>query len=751
MATAADSTILNEPVDTRPIARRLAGLRRSLRGWLVARGLGTWLACVLGMLMGSMILDRWFRFDFSQRAILLVLMTGVAAWLLWRFLLRPLGQRVSDDALLLEIEDRHPQLAESLISGYQLQRDQAAGPASRSPELAAAVIREAVKRAGEVDFGSVLNRPGGRINALRLAAGGLLAVALGIGVLSGGFFKTWFRRNLLLTADQWPRATVLELMGATGGRIIVPRGLDYRQLVEVTAGSRVKIVDVDLEIDQGGEKSLQRMKPTGRQDGREHVFVFHSIAEECRVRAIGGDDVTAWVDLVLVEPPAVESLALSVVPPAWTGRPEAPLEGPGPHAVIAGSRMNVTLAANKPLRSAIIAREGQQIAMQSGQAGSNLLTASLPDPDAGDAAAQAGVAGGQYALRLTDELGLLNIRDFGFEVRVRENQRPTVRASLLGISGLAVPNAHVPVLWSAADDFGIQSMAIDCRWFDEATPAGTKSVAVPGFQGGPLVDECPESVAVLELEPLGLQPGQTLRFQATAVDAAAPEALSGSGREFLVRIVTEEELLSDLLRREIEQRGVFQQAYDRQLELNSQLKEAVAALVAAEDQPRAARELESRLLGMYRIQRTIGTGCAAVGDRFDEFLVEVSNNRLDEQNLALDPERTIQSRFENEIIRPIRQLDEVLVSDAARRLDGMKRQIAEGAGLNAALTETAAVQERILESMRAILAAMQSSENFQEAVNRLLEIRRIEQNMRKEIDKSGKANDDVFDPIDGDK
>ncbi len=750
MATT-DSTIISGPADTRPIARRLAGLRLRLRGWLIARGLGNWLVWVLGMLVVSMVLDRWFRFDLSQRAILLALMAGAAAWLLWRFLFRPLGQRVSDDALLLEIEDRYPQLAEALISGFQFQRDQGAASASRSPELAAAVIRDAVRRAGEVDFGSVLNQPGGRINFIRLVAGGLLAVALGIGVLSGGFLKTWFRRNLQLAGDQWPRATVLEIIGSVDGKIIIPRGLDYRQLVEVTSGSRVKIADVDLEVDQGGEKTLQRMKPTGRQDGREHVLVFHSIAEECRIRALGGDDVTEWVDLVLVEPPAVESLALSVVPPAWTGRSESPLDGPGPYAVVSGSRLKVDLMANKPLRSAGLSRDDQRVAMQSSPDEPRRFLASLPDSAAGGEAVLAGVAGGQYMLRLTDDLGLANIREFGFEVRVRENQRPTVRASLLGISGLAVPNAHVPVLWSAADDFGIQSMALNCRWFDETSPAGSRIVPVDGFQGGPQVGDCPESVAVLELEPLGLQPGQTLRFQAMATDAALPEPLSGSGREFLIRIVTEEELLSDLLRREIEQRGVFQQAYDRQLELNSQLKEAVAALSAAADRPRAERELESRLLGLYRTQRTIGTSCSAVGDRFDEFLVEVANNRLDEQNLALDPERTIQSRFENEIIQPIRQLDEILVSDAARQLDAMKRLVADSVALDTAVTGTAAIQEQILESMRTILAAMQSSENFQEAVNRLLEIRRIEQNMRKEIEKSGGANDDVFDPIDGDK
>jgi hypothetical protein len=212
--------------------------------------------------------------------------------------------------------------------------------------------------------------------------------------------------------------------------------------------------------------------------------------------------------------------------------------------------------------------------------------------------------------------------------------------------------------------------------------------------------------------------------------------------------VTEEELISDLLRREIEQRSIFQQAYDQQLELNSQLKQAVAGAQGTD--AASLRELESRLLALYRAQRSIGTSVVAVADRFDEFLVEVFNNRLDEQTRGIDPGNSIQGRFESEIIGPLRRLDDELVSAAAAGLDQSRRVINEPQQLAKVANETGAVQEQILEAMRVILASMQSSENYQEVVNRLLEIRRIEQNMKRDLERGeGRDGDIPFDPRGG--
>ncbi len=714
-------------------------MRANLRSWLTIRGLARLVWVVLLIAAADIALDRSFRMDVPQRGIMLVLMVAGIAFSFYRMLLRPVSRPITDDALVLEVEKRNPGLGQSVITGLQLLRDAQANRVSNSPELVSAAIHQGIEQSRSVDFSSVLNRRAGQKNWLRLIAGVLAFVFLVVGIFGTVFLQTWFRRNLMLSADLWPRATQLLIVGAEEGEIIVPRGIDHRQLVQILETSRIQNVVVDLEIDAGVTRNIQRMKPTGKLDGREHAFVFNSIASDCRIRAIGGDDTTGWVALKLVEPPAVSELRLDALLPKWTGRETESFSGNGPHSILSGSGLRVGITANKTLQSAELVRGEQITPLNMVDAENRLFQVEI-----GREGETESVSGGTWAIRLVDERGLGNVRDSSFEVRIRDNEKPSVRSRLLGISGLVVPTAYVPIEWGATDDYGIATVVFDTKWQDESVAIGERKIPVAGFVGGPILAEIPENVTVMELEPLGLQPGMTLRFRQAATDYAQPTSATGESREFLLKIVTEEELLSDLLRREIEQRGVFQQAYDRQLELNSQLLQAVASPGSDEN---TARELETRLLGLYRAQRTIGTSIVAVASRFDEFLVEVANNRLDEHTKADNPGQTIQGRFENEIIRPIRDLDDKLVNDSARGMETARRSIAQPAELAKAVRETSATQEQILDAMRIILSAMQSSENFQEAVNRLLEIRRIEQNMQRELERKGENPEDIFNPL----
>jgi hypothetical protein len=274
-------------------------------------------------------------------------------------------------------------------------------------------------------------------------------------------------------------------------------------------------------------------------------------------------------------------------------------------------------------------------------------------------------------------------------------------------------------------------------------------VPVASFSGTPATPE-KQDVAVLELESIKLVPGTSLRFVLQATDNQPGGLGVGKSREFLLRVVTEEELLSDLLRREIDQRKSFQAAYDAQLEIVSQTRQLAAAAGDKVTPAQLREQRQSDLLGIHRGQRSVGTAIDSVAKRFEEFLVEVQNNRLDEETKKVDPNRTIEARFDNEIIKPIRQLDQEEISSAVRNLDNCRRNLDNPAELTNAVNETAVVQERILERMRTVLAAMEDSENFQEVVNKLLEIKRAEERMQQQLKKK-ETPADIFDEPGKDK
>jgi hypothetical protein len=186
------------------------------------------------------------------------------------------------------------------------------------------------------------------------------------------------------------------------------------------------------------------------------------------------------------------------------------------------------------------------------------------------------------------------------------------------------------------------------------------------------------------------------------------------------------------------------------LEIVSQTRQLAAAAGDKVTPAQLREQRQSDLLGIHRGQRSVGTAIDSVAKRFEEFLVEVQNNRLDEETKKVDPNRTIEARFDNEIIKPIRQLDQEEISSAVRNLDNCRRNLDNPAELTNAVNETAVVQERILERMRTVLAAMEDSENFQEVVNKLLEIKRAEERMQQQLKKK-ETPADIFDEPGKDK
>jgi hypothetical protein len=260
-----------------------------------------------------------------------------------------------------------------------------------------------------------------------------------------------------------------------------------------------------------------------------------------------------------------------------------------------------------------------------------------------------------------------------------------------------------------------------------------------------------KDVHVLDLQPLDLKAGTSFRFSVVAVDNRPNQPNSGRSNEFLLRIVTEDELRGDLLRREIEQRQAFQQAYDAQLEVTSELQ-AIAAMRDETGQPeKFSADRQNRLAGLYRDQKVIGTRITSVADRFEEFLVEAKNNRLDENDQAIAPEKRLETRFDQGIIQPIRELDAQFIALATRHLDNCRRLAANANEFPPAVQQTVAIQQEILERMKRVLDAMVDSENFQEIVNKLVEIKRNEERLKNEIEKRSQPRSDIFEPDGTDK
>ena len=708
-----------------PIQNKIATLRGQLTRWILIRGLGHWLLITIAVLLLDMGLDRFFKMDFAQRTVMLSLTAlGLGVLFFWK-VIRPIWLRPSDDALVYEVERKNPHLKESLLSAMQLDRQKAnkAELAGVSQQLVDVTIQKGFEDAAKVNFGGVLDLGQQRLNWSLFGVGLLLVALVGIGSASHPFLNTWFKRNVLLSNDQWPQETYLKVVGVRDGKLRIPRGTDHRQLVEVLDSSSVKDVAVSLEMDMPTGRSTMPMKQTGKADGTEHVFMLHNVSTGFRLRAIGGDDTTEWVDVELVEPPAISQLEIAAKLPAYTGVDRQVLSGPGPFAILKNSHLEVRVTANKEVAEAFLVSGQDKIGLPANGQQENQFAGRVPG--------EGPLSGGEYEVRLVDAEGVQNSRRSKFRVAITNDKPPVVRASLLGISGLIVSRATVPVSFQAKDEYGFAELGFDCAWVNDSPTNDSENQVKrfafatkgqPGFLAQPSADI--NDAVALEMDAFDLPPGTTFRFTVFGKDEYPDADNTGNSQEFLLKIVSDAELRADLLRREIEQRQVFDQAYDTQLTLATELQAIIAKTKPANQSEAdfvAARE--KALIAATRAQKAIGTSAVRVADRFEEFLVEVKNNKLDEAENAIAPDQRIETRFDQRIIQPIRALDENLISLAARHMDHCRSLINDPEGLRAAADQADQTHQEILAQMKSILAAMTASEGFQGIVNDVISLR----------------------------
>src|SRR5436190_4890061 len=709
------------PADyTRGVRARLTRLRHQMAAWFWVEGLARVLWLMLAIGAADSALDWLFRMDRPQRAVMLALMLAAGAWAGHRWLVQPLPATTSDDALALQIEAANRSLGQSLVTALQLARV-ADGPSpGSSPMLVRQAIVSGVQRSQEVSFAHVLDRPRSARNALWLLAASFLLGLVFVGILVAAPLQTWFSRNILLTNATWPQNTylVVERVGKDG-RVVFPRGDDWTQVVSVTADSRVVPDAIYLDFRRSRGRAPVTMKKTSE---RRFEATFVSVIESFEFRARGGDAVTEWFRAELVDPPALTELKLVVTPPSYTGgQPEELAPGRGPYYVLKGSSLSIAATANKQLVRAELLIDGKRRRLGFADA--------LRFEHIGGEIESAELVPGQYTIELEDTLGLTSRRPTTFGLRTRVDREPRVRVRLIGISGMVLPRAKIPFGCRLADDFGLTSAAISYRWKgdDPVQPEGQGSLELDQVGQASSPPEAAFDDAI-ELAPLNIPTGSglSLRFEAADNDDISGPNV-GRSSEFLVRIVTEEELRTDLLRREKEQRQEFERLIKNQDDLVTDSRTLAAAIKSQSD---LTAENKDQLAQYLKRQKLVGQSTAAIGERLAAVVIEVQNNRLEEEGGRL------QTRLIKEIVEPMQAVAEELIPLAAAALEKTRRQAGSAMNRDAALGEAIAHQAEAAARMKEILDRMVKSEGFQEAVNLLYEIQKAQTEVNDQTNKA---------------
>jgi sugar-specific transcriptional regulator TrmB len=243
--------------------------------------------------------------------------------------------------------------------------------------------------------------------------------------------------------------------------------------------------------------------------------------------------------------------------------------------------------------------------------------------------------------------------------------------------------------------------------------------AVPGFEVGTKTFAHKLSWSV---SSHGLTVGEKLTLHAQSADlndVSGPN--QGQSSPMMFRIVSPEELLAELSRREQEYRQDFERIIRMQEDLYADL------LTLSRETDLEPGERRQRFRRLSRRQRDQSGRINTLNLQFEQVLSELRINQL--------ADVTVEERLDGGVIGPLSRLVRVEIAVASETLTALAQN-----DQNPDIQTARDAQDQVLEQMRAILNRMLKWERFQEAVMLLREVMKMQSSVNQETEKAIEAD-----------
>lgn len=620
-----------------------ARLRGRARVGIVVEGLAFALIALLCFMLVSYVVDRSLRLEEVYRFGLLAVFVASVGHLLRKHLFAPIRVDLNDDELALAMERGEEDLQQALISAVQFERAlDAGGLRGESTQLMEHVVTDVQSRVESLQAESALDH--GRIYKFGLVIFGCLAVVTAWGVLDADSLRLWARRNILMSSEEWPRATRLEfLLNAVDGKVSVAEGNDISVVVQAS-GVIPEQVWIHYEFPDGStDKEL--MSLMGGDDSvasASFTQLHESVISNVKLHATGGDGLAESVELVLVKRPLLMNLKITKTYPAYMQlEPEVVPNSEGDIRVPFGTKLGIAGEASKKLKKAYLTF-GKVPAMSMTMAAGNQSFVGELIPE----------ESGVLTVDVTDEDGLGAGKPPKLFLRVVPDRAPSVDYKTMGIGSMILFKALIPGRLRLRDDFGLTKVASQMRITAEESSASTaqwKPVKLEGLRD-PETEEGEldynEKVVfdLLTLNDLAkgptspanpIRPGMLVSLKFEARDNYGPgEPHVGNSEILTLRIVTEDKLMQDLHRRQTERRRELTQILEKEKDHRIEVQEKLSPTSA---DPRA-KQAQYQLQAIAREQRALQKQVMHISGAYEQILDEYFNNRV------LKPAQILQQR-----------------------------------------------------------------------------------------------------------
>lgn len=720
-----------------PIQRQLSAIRRRVHALLGIYSLCRVLSAVIVTVAVLGLCDYLIHIqDRGLRIICSLTVVAVFVWTLIRYVGAALAGRFQELDIAQRIERRFPQLNDRLASTVQFLREPEDNQFAGSPALRRAVVSQTTAEVERLRLRDCIDpRVVWRAAAI---AGVLSVVAAGIVWMN----PSAARIALIRLADPlgeaaWPQYSHLAFRD-TIRRIGLGQAFEV-EVVDSRGASLPERAWIEYQY-PGDEKDRVDQQPMQLVAGR-FLARRENVARPFAYRAVGGDDYTMdWVQLEVVEPPAIESLSVTLHYPEYTGWQPAEVE---PHLrAIEGTRVEISAQTTKQLRQATLHLDQETeipLALEDDGFGFHLA----PDADQPFIVQKTG----SYWFSLVEateletegEDKLVGGTQTRYQIRAIADLPPTVVVEEPQGNLFVTADAVVPLAISAKDDLALKSVGLHYARSDRSEEGefvvplfeGPESV-VPPEQDEPAGEQLEGDSRMIEhrwnLAALELPPATQITFQAVADDYQPKSGQSPSRR---LTVITPDELQERLTERQsfiLSELGRVLKL-QRQARTQTESVEIQVGKVGRIDK-QDVDHLQGAELTQRQVERALSDPSEGVNSHIKGLLADLENNRIDSPDMK---------RRMNDLAERIEEITTERLPPISRDLTAsLKGAQSQESGnsvddaLRGSLENAGKQQDAVIASLEQMLDDLSEWENFRQFYREVAGVRHDQEEIEQE-------------------
>ena len=460
-------------------------------------GCGIAIVGLISILAGAAIVDLLMPLPGSVRIVLLIGIIGAVGYLLYRYLIQPLRVKLTPHDVALNVERKHRDLEDRLVSALQFGEAETEDPIKS--HLLQRLVTDAVERTDGIDFKATIDK-----SKKRKHIGIAVAVLAGCALIAL-IFPTELNISINRLLSPWEKTEPVFTTKLTvePGNARILRGRSLAINLEVTGKAADKARLIYKKGDSAADTESQHQEIDMMQiEGEKHRFGYEifNINENMEYYVTANGIESERYTVEVFDMPKVTAVEVTYTYPEYTQLNPITQQGEGNIRAVAGSQAEVRITTNKAIESATLTVEAQDPTPMLISDGRTLTT--ILDV----------LTDGKYTVKLLCVDGFNNQTPIEYTITAIPDEPPEVAIKEPGRDIKATKLEEVKVLAEAVDDYGVENMTLMYS-VGSSEPQELEAETVEVKE-----KKIISGAYVFYLEELDVEPGEIISYYAQATD-----------------------------------------------------------------------------------------------------------------------------------------------------------------------------------------------------------------------------------------